>query len=246
MSRFVPDSVLVADRGVAAVRVVRSLQRLGIKAISVHTTEDASALHATLADESVLIGSTAASYGDAVKLLEAAQQVSAQAVHPVTANVPLLQEGVLAAGLEWLGAALQVPVELSLGDGLVEARLGEAPVSLPAVAARSAEVVTGLDLTCAALTGQATGVARGGVAVSIDVLASELAPVSAWGSPELDDVWVDAAVGEGSVPVDPLLAVLTAWGADRDAAYTLACAAWDQLVIEGPVVHRPEALGGQP
>lgn len=244
MSRVVPDSVLVADHGVAAVRVLRSLQRLGIKAISIHTTEDATALHATLADETILIGPSAASYGDVVKLVEAAKQAAAEAVHPVTATVPHLEQAVLEAGLEWLGGQLQVPVELSVADGVVEARLGAVPVALPAVASRSAEIVTGLDLTCAALTGQDAGIARGGVAVSVDLVASVLAPVTAWRPPDLEDVWLDSAVAEGTTPVDPLLAVLTAWGPDRDAAYALACAAWDQLVIEGPVVRRPEALGG--
>ncbi|MGZ6825915.1 MAG: hypothetical protein ACXVGH_03915, partial [Mycobacteriales bacterium] len=59
------------------------------------------------------------------------------------------------------------------------------------------------------------------------------------------DVWVDSAVEVGSSPDVPLLAVLTAWGPDRDAAYTRACEAWDQFVVAGPVVPRPVALGGQ-
>ena len=76
------------------------------------------------------------------------------------------------------------------------------------------------------------------------VRVPELAAVTAWRAPDLEDVWLDPAVAEGSSPVDPVLAVLTAWGPYRDAAYALACAASDQLVIEGPVVRRPEALGG--
>lgn len=240
-----PDTVLVADRGVAAVRVLRSLQRLGVKAISVHTSADATALHATLADETVLLGSTPSAYDDPVKLVEAARQAAAEAVHPVTAEVPGLEDAVLEAGLLWLGAQLHVPVELTVADGVVEARLGSQLVPLPAVASRSAEVVTGLDLTCAALEGHTTGVAREGVAVSVDLVAAQLAPVTAWQPPHLDDVWLDEAVAVGSSPVEPLLAVLTAWGPDRDAAYGLACAAWDRLVIKGPAVRRPEALGGE-
>ncbi|MCW2501608.1 MAG: acetyl-COA carboxylase, partial [Frankiales bacterium] len=76
------DSVLVADRGVAAVRVIAALQRRGTKAVSVHTEADAGAVHATLADESVLLGPTTASYGDVRKLIEAARQAGAQGVHP--------------------------------------------------------------------------------------------------------------------------------------------------------------------
>lgn len=236
--------MLVVDRGVAAVRVLRALQRRDIKAVSVHTTADATALHATLADESVLIGPTTASYGDLRKLVEAARQARAQAVHPVSVELAGLEQAVRDAGLEWLGGPLQVPVELSVGDGVVEARCSDQLFVLPPVAARCAEVVSGLDLTCASLTGAAEGVAREGVAISIDVVASTLAPVTALHLPSGENVWVDAAVGLGSHPADPLLAVLTAWGPDRDTAYDRACEAWDQLVIEGPVVPRPEVLGG--
>jgi acetyl/propionyl-CoA carboxylase alpha subunit len=243
----VPDSVLVADRGVSAVRLLQGLQRLGIKAISVHTDEDSSALHAATADESVLLGPTVSSYRDPRKLVEAARQAGAEAVHPGHSAVPGLEDAVTDAGLEWLGAPLRLPVELTIGDGLVEARLSEDPaahVVVPDVAAHAAEVVSGLDLVAASVAGEADGVARGGVALSVDVKATSLSTLSAWDPPIMEDVWLDAAVTRGSTPVDPLLAVLTVWGEDRDAAYALACAAWDQLVIEGPVVPRPEALGG--
>lgn len=241
-----PDSVLVADSGVAAVRALQGLQQLGIKAISVHTTEDATALHATCADESVLLGPTRASYRDVRKLVEAARQVGAEAVHPVHAEIPGLEAAVREAKLEWLGGILRLPVELTIGDGVVEARLADHDVVVPAVAARAAEIVSGLDLTATAVAGEAEGVARGGVAVSIDIVATELARVTRYQPPQLEDVWIDADITQGSVPVDPLLAVLTVWGADLDAAYDLACAAWDQLVIEGPTVPRPEAVGGAP
>jgi biotin carboxylase len=236
--------VLVVDRGVAAVRVLQALQRRSIKAVSVHTAADATALHATLADESVLLGATLASYADPVKLVEAARQAGAEAVHPVTVSLPGLQDAVTKAGLTWLGAPLQVPVELVIGNGVVEARCVEQPSVLPAVASRSAEVVTGLDLTLAALTGSAEGVARGGVAVSVDVLATDPAQVEELSLPALTDVWWNAAVAVGTRPADRLLLVLTAWGPDRDGAYATARTAWEQLVITGPTVPRPPALGG--
>ena len=239
-----PDNVLVVDRGVAAVRVLRALQKRGVRAISVHTAADSGALHAQIADESVLLGEVLAAYGDATKLLEAARQAGAEAVHPVTVEMLGLPEAVERAGLEWLGGALTVPVALSVGDGVVEARCSETMSELPAVASRSAEVVTGLDLTLASLEGQAQGVAREGVAVSVDVVAKELAPVTRIRRPRLDDVWLDEAVVAGSTPTQTLLAVLTAWGTDRDTAYHRAREAWGQLVIEGPDVPRPPALGG--
>lgn len=244
MSGVVPDCVLVADTGVPAVRAIRGLQRLGIKVVSVHTGDDLTAGHVTAADESVLLGETAASYRDAAKVVEAAEQAGADAVHPVHAIIPGLEAAVREAGLGWLGAPVRLPVDLTIGDGLIEARLGAAKVAVPAVAARAAEVVSGIDLTAAAVSGSQTGEPRGGVALSVNVVADALAPVTRWERPELDDVWVDSAVEVGSEPIDPLLAILTAWGPDRDAAYALACAAWDALVVEGPTVPRPEALGG--
>lgn len=250
MLLVVPDSVLVADRGVAAVRLLRGLQRLGIKAISVHTSEDASSLHATTADESVLLGPTVSSYRDPRKLVEAARQARADAIHPGHNPLPGLEAAARESGLEWLGLPLRLAVELTIGDGVVEARLaagdagGADDVVVPDVAARAAEVVSGVDLIATSIKGEGEGVARGGVALSIEVTATELSPITAWQPPELEDVWLDPAVSRGSTPVDPLLAVLTVWGEDRDAAYALACAAWDQLVVDGPSVPRPQALGG--
>ena len=237
--------MLVVDRGVAAVRVLRALQSRSIKAVGVHTTADATALHVTVADESVLLGPTSPAYRDVRKLVEAAAQSGAHAVHPVTVELPGLEEAVARAGLEWLGGPLQVPVNLTVGDGVVEARYADELALLPPVASRSAEVVTGLDLTLASLAGEAEGVARDGVAVSVDLVATRLAPVTRLTLPRGEDIWCDAAVEVGTRPVDPLLAVLTTWGPDRDIAYSRACEAWDQLVIEGPELPRPEALGGQ-
>jgi acetyl/propionyl-CoA carboxylase alpha subunit len=240
----VPETVLVVDRGVAAVRVVRALQRRSIKAVAVNTKADATALHATAADDSILLGPTAAAYDDVRKLVEAARQAGADAVHPVTVGLAGLEEAVAAGGLTWLGGLLQVPVDLTVGDGVVEARCTEELATLPPVVSRCAEVVTGLDLTLATLVGEAQGVAREGVAVSVDLVATGLSRVTALQLPDGEHVWCDAAVEVGTHPVDPLLAVLTTWGPDRDTAYSRACEAWDQLVIEGPELPRPQALGG--
>ncbi len=226
----------------AAVRVLQALQGLKIKAVSVHTDVDADAVHATIADESVLLGATPASYGDSLKVVEAARQAGAAGVHPGSDRLPGLQVAAEAAGLQWLGQPRQVPVTLTVVEGLADAAVSGEQVLVPPVGPRCAEVVSGLDLTCSGLVADAA--ARGGCAVSVDLVATTLAPVTALRLPEGDDVWVDLAVAVGTEPVDPLLAVLTVWGADREAAYLRARAAWDQLVIEGPAVRRPAALGG--
>ena len=54
------DSVLVANRGEIACRIVRSIKRLGLKAISVYSEADKNAPHVAMADDAILVGPPAA------------------------------------------------------------------------------------------------------------------------------------------------------------------------------------------
>ena len=78
------DSVLVANRGEIARRIIRTTQRLGLRAVAVHSDVDADLPFVHEADEAVLLGpaAPAESYRNVEAVLAAARSTGAQAVHP--------------------------------------------------------------------------------------------------------------------------------------------------------------------
>lgn len=78
------QSVLIANRGAIAVRIIRTLRQMGVRAIAVYSEADAAAPHVALADEAWSLGEgrAAETYLDQSKLMAIIEQSGAQAVHP--------------------------------------------------------------------------------------------------------------------------------------------------------------------
>ncbi len=102
------SSLLIANRGEIACRVIRTARRLGIRTVAVYSDADAKALHVRMADEAVHIGPSPAreSYLRGDKIIEAAKQTGAEAIHPgygfLSENADFAQ-AVIDAGLVWVG-----------------------------------------------------------------------------------------------------------------------------------------------
>ncbi|WP_294306815.1 acetyl/propionyl/methylcrotonyl-CoA carboxylase subunit alpha [uncultured Sphingomonas sp.] len=101
-------SLLIANRGEIACRIIRTAREMGLRTIAVYSEADAQARHVRLADEAMLIGPAPAreSYLDAARILAAAHESGAEAIHPgygfLSENAEFA-ESVIAAGLVWVG-----------------------------------------------------------------------------------------------------------------------------------------------
>src|SRR6478735_10443143 len=101
-------SLLIANRGEIACRVIRTARRLGIRTVAVYSDADAKALHVRMADEAVHIGPSPAreSYLVGDKIIAAANATGAEAIHPgygfLSENADFAQ-AVIDAGLIWVG-----------------------------------------------------------------------------------------------------------------------------------------------
>jgi acetyl-CoA carboxylase biotin carboxylase subunit len=144
------ESVLVANRGEIARRVIRTARRMGIRAIAVYSEADAGLPYVREADEAVPIGPAPAarSYLDAAAVLGAAQRTGAAAIHPgygFLAENAEFAARVIDAGLTWVGPSPSAIEQM--GDKINARNLME-QAGVP-VAAGSRESVTDVDAAVA-------------------------------------------------------------------------------------------------
>jgi len=101
-------SLLIANRGEIACRIIRSARQLGVRTVAVYSDADTKALHVRMADEAVHIGPSPAveSYLRGDKIIAAAKATGAEAIHPgygfLSENADFAQ-AVIDAGLIWVG-----------------------------------------------------------------------------------------------------------------------------------------------
>ncbi len=145
------ESVLVANRGEIARRVIRTARRLGVRAIAVYSEADADMPFVAEADEAVCIGpaSPAESYRNSAAVLAAAEQTGAQAIHP---GYGFLSENaafalaVEEAGLIWVGPP---PAAIERMGDKINARNLMADAGVP-VSSGTREPVADIDSALAA------------------------------------------------------------------------------------------------
>lgn len=107
------QSILIANRGEIAVRIIRACRELGIRSIAVYSEADAGALHTRLADEAHCLGPAPArdSYLNIERILDVAQRSNAEAIHPgygLLSESPEFAAEVEGAGLVFIGPSPEV------------------------------------------------------------------------------------------------------------------------------------------
>ncbi|MBN9145467.1 MULTISPECIES: acetyl/propionyl/methylcrotonyl-CoA carboxylase subunit alpha [unclassified Novosphingobium] len=125
-------SLLIANRGEIACRIIRTARRMGIRTIAVNSDADAGALHVAMADRAVAIGPAPAreSYLRGERIIAAALETGAEAIHPgygfLSENAEFAQ-AVMDAGLIWVGPDPASITAMGLKDA-AKARMAAAGV----------------------------------------------------------------------------------------------------------------------
>ncbi len=102
------EKILIANRGEIACRVIKTARRMGIRTVAVYSDADNDAVHVDMADEAVRIGPAAASesYLDIEKIIKAARDTGAEAIHPgfgFLSENPAFASALQDAGITFIG-----------------------------------------------------------------------------------------------------------------------------------------------
>jgi len=121
-------SLLVANRGEIAVRVIRTAKEMGLRTIAIYSELDRDALHVSLADESWNVGGAPAaeSYLNQARILQVAKESGAEALHPgygFLSENPNFARAVADAGIIWVGPPASA-IE-AMGDKITSRRNAE-------------------------------------------------------------------------------------------------------------------------
>jgi acetyl-CoA/propionyl-CoA carboxylase biotin carboxyl carrier protein len=151
------DTVLVANRGEIALRVIRTLRRLGVRSVAVFSDADADAPHVREADVAVRLGpvdrsdsSAAETYLRTDQILAAARRTGAQAVHPgygFLAENPAFARACADAGLVFIGPP---PGAVELMGDKINAKEAVRAAGVPVVPGSQASAPTDEELVAAA------------------------------------------------------------------------------------------------
>lgn len=136
------SSVLIANRGEIACRVIKTCQKLGVTAIAIYSNADQDALHVKMADRAINIGgaSPADSYLNASAIIKAAKKTNAQAIHPgygFLSENPSFVQAVEAAGITFIGPSSDIIQKM--GDK-VEARKIAIQAGVPVIPGTEGEI----------------------------------------------------------------------------------------------------------
>ncbi|MDT0527617.1 biotin carboxylase N-terminal domain-containing protein [Micromonospora sp. DSM 115977] len=198
------ESLLVANRGEIARRIIRTARRLGIRAIAVHSEADADLPFVTEADEAVCVGpaNPAQSYRNVEAILAAAKSTGAQAIHPgygfLSENADFART-VEASGLIWVGpgadAITAMGDKINARNLMAAAGVPVAPGTTDPAADLDAAVVAAAEIGYPVMVKAAAGGGGMGMGVATDEAALRT---------EYDKVrsFAERMFGEGSVLIE--------------------------------------------
>ena len=120
------ESLLVANRGEIAIRIMQTAKKMGIRTIAIYSEADTNALHVKYADDAVYVGPSPSteSYLQLDNVLAAIDESGAQAVHPgygFMSEKDYFAQAVMDKGVAWIGP--KPDAILNMGDKIISKKI---------------------------------------------------------------------------------------------------------------------------